>query len=249
MKSLSSRGKSRFDEPGLQRRTLESLAEARNYNRWLADLAFPHLGTDVLEIGSGLGYFAQAWLDAGIPRITVSELDGVGADALRSTFANDSRVDVREIDLTDPPADVRRFSAVVALNVLEHIEDDVGALAAASRLVQSDGRVVVFVPAHPWAMSAFDRSIGHWRRYTKQTLASVFIEAGLSLDEIHHINAPGLLAWVVGMKFLRRTPTDAAMLRTYDRFVVPLTRRVEQRWTPPFGQSLFAVGRVPASAG
>jgi hypothetical protein len=30
---------------------------------------------------------------------------------------------------------------------------------------------------------------------------------------------------------------------------VPLTRRVERRWTPPFGQSLFAVGRVLANAG
>jgi hypothetical protein len=53
----------------------------------------------------------------------------------------------------------------------------------------------------------------------------------------------------VGMKLLRRTPTDAAMLRAYDRFVVPATRRIEARWTPPFGQSLFAVGRVRAGEG
>ena len=75
----------RLGDSTIQLRSLESLAEAKNYNRWVADLALPYLGTDPLEVGSGLGYFAQGWLDSGIPRITVSELDTAGTVRLRST--------------------------------------------------------------------------------------------------------------------------------------------------------------------
>jgi SAM-dependent methyltransferase len=238
------RRQSRFDDPLLQHRTLETLASARNYNEWVSSLAEPYLGLSPLEIGSGLGEFAALWLAAGVPHIAVSELDQSGVEILEKRFAADDRVDVLSLDITQPDPTGRQFSSVVAINVLEHIEDDVGALSRASALVAPGGAVVVFVPAHPWAMSVFDRSIGHWRRYTKQTLGSVFADAGLSLERIHHINAPGLVAWTVGMKFLRRTPTDAAILRAYDRIVVPVTRRAETRWTPPFGQSLFAVGRA-----
>jgi hypothetical protein len=37
---------------------------------------------------------------------------------------------------------------------------------------------------------------------------------------------------------------SSALLRVFDRLVVPFVRRVESRFDPPFGQSLLAVGRV-----
>jgi SAM-dependent methyltransferase len=230
--------------PSLQLRVLESLTEARNYNRWLCDLALPHLGDHPLEIGSGLGHFAQRWLDSGIPRLTASEMDAPGVERLRMTFADEPRADVCEVDISNPPSDLPRFSAVVALNVIEHIEDDRAALAAARKLVRPGGAVVVFVPAHSWAMSSFDRAIGHWRRYSASSLRDTFEDAGLPVETIRYVNAPGLLAWLVGMKLLGRTPTDGHVLRAYDRFVVPLARRFDERVSLPFGQSLFAVGRA-----
>jgi hypothetical protein len=44
------------------------------------------------------------------------------------------------------------------------------------------------------------------------------------------------------------TPGDGALMRVWDRTVVPLARRTERVVRPPFGQSLFAVGRVPGTA-
>jgi len=192
---------------------------------------------------SGLGYFAQGWLDAGIEHITVSEMDESGVAGLRSRFADDSRVEVCEIDLSEPPSGMGRFSAVVALNVIEHIERDVDALAAARRLVSPGGAVVVFVPAHAWATSRFDRAVGHWRRYSASGLRGAFDAAGLSVETLRYVNAAGLVAWLVGMKLLRRTPTDRTAVRVYDRFAVPFARSLDERISLPIGQSLFAVGR------
>lgn len=75
-------------------------------------------------------------------------------------------------------------------------------------------------------------------------LRAAFGQAGLAVDRLHYVNAPGLPAWIVGMRLLRMTPGDGRLLRVWDRLVIPAARRAESRWTPPFGQSVFAVSRV-----
>ncbi len=177
-------------------------------------------------------------------RLTVSDLDPVLLERLRERFADDPRVSVREVDLLDAPA--AQHSAFVALNVLEHIEDDVAGLAAAARLLRPGGAVIVFVPAFEFAMSQFDRAIGHYRRYTVDTLGTAMTKAGLEPEEVRYVNAPGLLAWTVGMRLLRMQPREGAVLRSWDRVVIPAARRIEARWRPPFGQSVLAVARTPA---
>ena len=134
---------------------------------------------------------------------------------------------------------------MVMINVLEHIADHVGALRAARRLVRPGGRVVLFVPAFPFAMSDFDRAVGHVRRYTTGSLRAALTEAGLEVEDLRYVNMPGLPAWFVGMRLLRMTPGEGRLLAVWDRFVVPAARRWEARHRPPFGQSVFATARVP----
>jgi SAM-dependent methyltransferase len=230
----------------LQVGVLEALSAARNYNDWIVSLTLPYLGEHPIEIGSGLGDHAEAWLNAGIHRVTVTDIDDTMVRRLKERFDGDldERVEVLRMDPGNPPD--RSHSSLVAVNVLEHIEDDVGALCAAERLVRPGGFIIVFAPAHQHAMSSFDRSIGHVRRYSLDSMRSVFDSAGLEIEVVRYINAPGLLAWIVGMKWLRLVPSDGIGLRTWDRLVVPLTRRVESHVRMPFGQSVLAVGRNPS---
>lgn len=150
---------------------------------------------------------------------------------------------VEAIDLEHAPRENR--SAVVALNVLEHIADDSGALRGAASLVRPGGRVVVFVPAFQFAAGRFDREIGHHRRYTKSTLTAAYEEAGLEVETMRYVNAPGLPAWFVSVRLLRGEPREGMLLRVWDRGVIPVTRLVERRVAPPFGQSVLAVGHKP----
>ncbi|MGH3744652.1 MAG: hypothetical protein ACRDTP_07330, partial [Mycobacteriales bacterium] len=151
-------------------------------------------------------------------------------------------VSVREIAV--PITETAQHTSVVAFNVLEHIPDDVGALRAFAGLVSGGGAVVVFVPAFPFAMSRFDRAIGHQRRYTRDSLVAAMTEAGLRVRTAHYVNAIGLPAWVVGMRLLRMTPRSGPVLRVWDGQVMPRMQRLESRRTPPFGQSVFCVGEV-----
>lgn len=229
----------------LQSEVLEDLAEAVNYRRWLVELALPHLSGPTLEVGSGLGLYASDWAARGV-ELTVSEADPQRLATLRSRFADEPRIQVRQLSV---PIDIEAdYAAVVAYNVLEHIPDDVAALRAFAGLLRPGGVVVLIVPALPALMSDFDRSIGHQRRYHRPQLAAALAAAGLEVERLHHVNAPGVPAWFVGMRLLRMRPGAGPLLRTWDRAVVPAARRLEQRWTPPLGQSLFAAARTPAGA-
>lgn len=229
----------------LQSEILEDLREATNWRAWLCDLVRPHLGDDPLEIGSGVGDYGHE-LAAALPRFTVSEADPRRLALLRTRFADHPRVGVRE--LLAPILETGEHSAVVSFNVLEHISDDVGALASFAGLVRPGGRVVVVTPACQAAMSRFDREVGHVRRYSARSLRASAVAAGLDVVEIRHLNAPGLLAWFVMMKLLRGRPTAGAPLRLWDGRMIPLIRRLESRVPAPFGQTLVLVARVPAHA-
>jgi SAM-dependent methyltransferase len=227
----------------LQSQTLESVASAVEYHGWLTSLAQPYLGQHPIELGSGLGDYAQTWLDAGTPAVTATELDPSRLAYLRRRFADDKRVSVERIDVLSPePAD---HSAFVAFNVLEHIPEHVEALRAAHTLVRPGGAVIMFVPAFEFAMSRFDRQVGHVRRDSVSSMSQALTEAGLDIEKVHYVNLPGLPAWFVGMRLLRMTPGDGALLRLWDAQVAPRARRWEAKHRVPFGQSVFAVARVP----
>jgi SAM-dependent methyltransferase len=227
----------------VQDEVLEDLAEAVNYRHWLVDLALPYLGDDPLEVGSGIGLYAADWRAAGVSRLTVSEADPGRLATLRARFAGDPGVTVRELAV--PIAEHASYSAVVAYNVLEHIEDDVAALRAFRGLVRPGGRIIVLVPAFPSALGRFDRDIGHHRRYRTRTLRAAAETAGFDVEVLRHVNCVGLLGWYVVVKLLRGRPRAGLLLRVYDGVVVPVLRRLEARWTPPFGQSLLLVARRP----
>jgi SAM-dependent methyltransferase len=229
-------------QASLQLAVLEALESAVNYNRWVADLTLPYLGDDPIEIGSGIGVSASLWLDAGVPRLTVTDVDDETLRELHARFAGDARVAVRRLDLAS--AEAGEHSALVALNVLEHIEDDVAALRNAARLLRPGGRIVLFVPAFPFAMGKFDREIGHYRRYTKASARAAFERAGLSPEVVRYVNAPGLLAWFVGMRLLGLRPSEGPVLRMWDGGVIPVVRALESRVRMPFGQSVLAVART-----
>ena len=227
----------------LQSEVLESNAAAVNYHAWLCSMATPYLGDNPLEIGSGLGEYATTWLESGQSAITLSEADPSRLAHLRGKFGDDPRVQFATVDLDG--REPGGYSAVVSFNVMEHIPDDVAAFTAAYHLLRPGGYFLTFAPAFPFAMSEFDRAIGHVRRYTKANIRAKYLGAGFDVVECRYVNAPGLLAWYLGMRLLRMTPGDGPVLRMWDRAVVPLARRCELRVTAPFGQSVLAVGRRP----
>jgi len=229
----------------VQSEVLEGLATAVNHRRWFVELAVPYLGDDPIEIGSGLGDYAIEWADR-IPRLTATEADPERLVKLKERMVDHPGVSVREMLL--PSEDSGHYSAAVSYNVLEHIEDHVGALRSIARLVRPGGAVVLIVPAFMFAMGPVDIATGHVRRYTKKTMRAALTEAGLEVERVQYANALGLVGYYVATSVFKLTPKEGAMVKVYDRLVLPATKAAESIVRPPFGQSVFAVARVPANA-
>lgn len=71
------------------------------------------------------------------------------------------------------------FDVITALDVVEHVEDDCGALREVRRLLRADGRFILTVPAFQWLWSEHDEALGHYRRYSKTALIRTLVCAGL----------------------------------------------------------------------
>ena len=110
----------------VQSQVLEGLATAVNHRQWFVELALPYLGNNPIEIGSGLGDYALEWARY-CERFTATEADPVRLIALKERLARHPDIEVRQMLL--PTSDEASYTAALAYNVLEHIEDDRAAAA------------------------------------------------------------------------------------------------------------------------
>lgn len=228
--------------------TLEIMAAAPNYNRWQYDVIASWLGRRILEVGSGIGNMSEHIIAGGRDRVVLTDIDEWYRQRLRDRFSGSPEVRVDSLTLPDAAAAAHfagdQLDTVVALNVVEHIEDDVGALRTMGALVGPRGRVVILVPALQGIFGSLDEDLGHFRRYSRATLTGAFRKAGLRIERMFWYNRVGILGWWLNARVrkVRRIPID--QLRAFDR-LVPLLRL--ERYVPlPIGQSLIAIGSPDA---
>jgi SAM-dependent methyltransferase len=227
-------------------RSLEdsSGADQRRYRAFQLSLIEPHCGSSVLEVGAGLGEFAAQL--SGLDRHVVTDVDPAAVASMAERFAGRPEVEARVLDLADGAIDLGTpVSTVVAINVLEHLDDDAGALRALASMTEPGGRIVLWVPAYMQLYGDFDRAVGHVRRYTPRTMTAAIRDAGLTPEVVKPVNLLGGIAWWATVRRGGVGTPNPRLVRTYDRFVVPVTRALERRVTPPFGQSVIAVAGIP----
>ena len=225
-------------------RDLESNTDKPGYLRYQHELLAPHVGRSLLEVGAGTGEVAA--LFTGLDRLIVTDLDPEAVKHMAQRFAGRPEVEARVLDLDDQDSLDEPVDSVLAVNVLEHIEDDVTALRELAKLTVPGGNILLWVPGYQQLYGDFDARVGHYRRYTPSTLASVCEQAGLTVTHNRPANLLGGIAWwaVVG-KGGTGSP-KASLVKVYDKVVVPITRTVERRVRPPFGQSVLCVARTPS---
>jgi SAM-dependent methyltransferase len=226
-----------------QTEILEVAQSAVNYRRWLARLTFQFLGDNPLEFGSGLGDYADEWLKLGCGQITVTENSPTRINILQNRFKSNPLIRVEQLDIENSDDLHLRYSAVVSLNVIEHIIDDGAALRGAYNALMPGGYFIAFTPAFPMLMSRFDKAVGHHRRYTKKSARMLLTNNGFEIVQAHYVNSVGWFAWLVGMRLLKITPRDSLLLKVWDKLVIPVVSKFESLINPPFGQSILIVGR------
>jgi len=221
---------------------LEVMQEAVNYNRYLLDAIRKHATerSRIVDFGAGTGQFAiplkQARLD-----VTAVEPDG----SMRERIAASGVPAVGSA--AELPAE--SFDLVYSLNVLEHIDDHVGALQQLHATLKPAGTLLIYVPAFPILYTSMDAKVGHVRRYTRASLSAAVYAAGFTIDRIAYVDCLGFLATLL-FKLLDRGggTVNRAALKLYDRVVFPVSACLDvitRRW---FGKNLLLLAHKAGAA-
>jgi SAM-dependent methyltransferase len=178
----------------MERVVYQQMAELDDRHWWyrarrriLADLirreANPPAGGKILEIGCGTGHNLSMLGQFG--RVDGLELDDeaaalsekrLGRKVMRSPLPGLARVP-------------KNYDLIGAFDVIEHIDDDVAALAAIATKLKPGGKFIMTVPAHPWMWTAHDVANHHKRRYSKRALKALIEGSPMRLEKLGYFNS------------------------------------------------------------
>ena len=135
---------------------------------------------------------------------------------------------------------------VVSMDTLEHNEDDHRAFAQLVELTRLGGRLIVTVPALMALFGPRDRDMGHFRRYSRESLCELAARNDIRIDDFRYWNLIGVAPALVTARLLRRR-IDESFRYGGDSLAKRLTRNtlatwfrsVENRIRPPLGLTLI----------
>lgn len=228
-------------------------------------------GDHVLDVGSGFGRHVYECARRGA-RVVALDYAADEVVATRDTLAAmvgtdeitpDRLTGVLRGDATRLPFPDATFDVVITSEVLEHIQDDVTAIAEMVRVLRPGGRFAATVPAWGpelvnWKLSdeyhAPKSAGGHVRIYTKTELRAKLRSAGLDVDGYHRAHALHSPYWWLKCAVGPRND-DHPMVATYRSFLEwdiveqPATTRIAERFlSPMLGKSSVHYGTKPDTA-
>lgn len=220
-------------------------ARRRIIEACLQELNLPP-GARILEVGCGPGGNLELLKRFGA-------VEAIEPDAESRAFAAASaNVAVHDGRLPDALRVAQAsYDLVAAFDVIEHVDDDKGAVKAIARLLKPGGLLLATVPAHPWMWSAHDARHHHKRRYTRRAFAALFAPAGLELMKLSYFNTL-LFPLIAGVRLaktalrLEGAEDDRLPSPAMNRLlcgVMGFERHALRRGALPFGVSLLAIVR------
>jgi SAM-dependent methyltransferase len=204
-------------------------------------------GARILDAGCGSGRNMVELADFG--QVTGLELSEASVERARERGVGD----VVAGSLTDRlPFPDATFDLALALDVLEHLDDDLAALRELRRGVRPGGRLLITVPAYQWLWSSHDEVNHHRRRYTRSTLLSAASEAGWAPVSSTYFNSllmPAAVAYRALDRVRRAPPPEASDLdrtpgwlnNVLERPLKLEARLISRGRAIPAGLSLLAV--------
>lgn len=130
-------------------------------------------GVSLLDVGAGSGIFSRQLLDSGVCERATCVDPAYQEERIESHNGREIAF-VRQVERPSQ-------ELVVMMDVLEHVDDDVGLLRHYSENLPVDGRVLISVPAFQLLWSGHDIFLEHRRRYTRRQIEDVVSRAGLTV--------------------------------------------------------------------
>ncbi|ABF42128.1 Methyltransferase type 11 [Candidatus Koribacter versatilis Ellin345] len=207
--------------------------------------------TTILDVGCGTGLNHEMLSEFG---------EVFGTDASEEALRFSRQRNIQNLVLSDAEAlqfADETFEIVTALDVLEHVNDDLKAISEIWRVMKPDGVFVISVPAYGFLWSEHDEALHHRRRYAAHELRNKLINAGFEVERstyfISSLFFPILFMRIVQnlrKKSLRPSTSHVILPKWLNSFLVGILDF--ERWflrfaNLPFGVSIICTARKPTA--
>lgn len=172
----------------------------RNYNLYRFILKRAR-GKSILDIGCGAGHFLNLASERGY--LTYGLEDSKDLIKLSEKIYKKD-LGIKQGRVEDLGFQTKTFDTIVMIDVLEHIENDQEVLSHIKEKLNTNGRLVILVPAYQFLYGKRDKSIGHFRRYTRKELVSKLEDAGFKVKESRYWNMLGILPYFAAEKIMKK---------------------------------------------
>ncbi|MCS6955191.1 MAG: class I SAM-dependent methyltransferase [Candidatus Calescibacterium sp.] len=196
----------------------------------------------IIEIGSGTGNISYYLMKNGYTNIS-------NGDIHRKGLKYSQKYGIKEcyqFDILETPFE-NEFDAVLAFDVIEHIENDTKVLQNIYKMLKPKGKVVITVPAHMWLWSKIDEISKHKRRYSKKQLKQKLVNSGFRILTINYffISITPLLLFrkMIYKKNVKEIEMNISNFINYSLLIMCRMENIIHKFLPNlFGGSIIAVG-------
>ncbi len=221
-----------------------------NYRHYQYDLVKKYLGKEVLEVGTGDREFTRLLQEKNLEMqrcVSIEPSKSFFTAFSKKIFP--SMFTFLHMDLfTMTKRKYGDFDTILFIHVLEHIKEDKKALDHVYTLLKPGGRVVIIVPAMPFLFSDHDRSLGHYRRYTKTSMKRIIDTKKFIIEDMWYQDILGMIGSFLYFKLRKirlQTPKGKNLVQThgqfYDRYIIPFERFMEKIIRFPLGLTLTVI--------
>jgi 2-polyprenyl-3-methyl-5-hydroxy-6-metoxy-1,4-benzoquinol methylase len=221
---------------------LEVFAHAHHWRAYWKSQISPFIGRNVLEVGAGIGSVTRLLCNPDMNRWVAMEPDPSMYQRLRQMAERgelEKNCAVRAGTIADlDPSE--SFDSILYIDVLEHIKDDRIELEHALRHLEPNGHLIVLAPAHQSLFTPFDSAIGHFRRYSLPSLATLS-PPGARMILSRYLDCVGLFASLGNRLFLHSSSPTLKQIKFWDSLLVRISVKVDPFLNYKLGKSVIVI--------
>jgi SAM-dependent methyltransferase len=196
--------------------------------------AVPDDACTILDFGAGAGFFLKKFHAIG------TAVDAVEQDeefqAMLRPLAGKVWSDIRHVPKES-------FDFAYTVNVLEHILELDEACAHLARVLKPNRKLFIFVPAHKVLWTSLDNEVQHVCRFSRRSLRLALENAGFRIEDLRYFDSLGFPA-ALTVRILEKVHLfryGSGSVGFYDRYVFPLSRRLDRLFEGAIGKNLIAI--------
>jgi len=152
----------------------------------------------ILDVGCGTGANLEMLSEFGMA-------EGVDVSDEALDFCKSKGLEVHKGEAEELPFADGEFDVATALDVVEHLDDDIAGLREMHRVTREGGKLLVFVPAFMWLWGVQDDISNHRIRYTKKQIVERIEKAGFEIERATYANITFFVPILLGRLFMKLT--------------------------------------------